>query len=58
MVWEAVHSEREVMWFENSNNRNPRRIKYLLGSTDTFTRTLYRNEGGEVVATELVFRKR
>ena len=58
LVWEAVHSERDMMWFENSSNSNPRRIEYMLGSTGTFTRTLYRHEGGEAVATELVFRKR
>ena len=58
LVWEAVHSEHAVMWFENSNNNNPRRIEYMLGSEGTFTRTLYRLEGGEEVATELMFRKR
>ena len=58
LVWEAVHLEHDVMWFENPNNVNPRRIEYMLGSNDSFTRTLYRNEGGEEIATELVFRKR
>ena len=58
LVWEAVHSEHDMMWFENPSNSNPRRIEYMLGSTGTFTRTLYRHDGGQEVATELMFRKR